>query len=96
MQIWFCTDDSTSEAESDEEANEESPTDDSKMKESEEAEEEEEDGEKSEEKEGSDEGPMVNGSLGSTGKPLENGLYDERHELSVGDITVDSVKDHIM
>ncbi|KAL0279473.1 UNVERIFIED_CONTAM: hypothetical protein PYX00_001022 [Menopon gallinae] len=87
-------DDSTSEAESDEEVNEESPAEDSKMKESEEAEEEED--EKSEEKEGSDEGPMVNGSLGSTGKPLENGLYDERHELSVGDITVDSVKDHII
>lgn len=42
-----------------------------------------------------DEPPLVNGSL-SGKKPLENGVDDDRHDLSVGDITVDSVKDHLM
>lgn len=43
-----------------------------------------------------DEAPLVNGSLSGRGKPLENGVDDDRHDLSIGDITVDSVKDHLM
>lgn len=43
----------------------------------------------------SDDPPLVNGSLLGRLKPVENGVDDDRQDISVGDITVDSVKEHI-
>lgn len=39
--------------------------------------------------------PLLNGSLMGRLKPLENGVEEDKLDFSIGDITVDSVKEHI-
>lgn len=85
--------------ESEEDEDEENEKDDTEeeCRKSDNNEEKEEEENKFEEKEKilSDDPPLINGSLLGRLKPLENGVDDDKLDFSIGDITVDSVKEHI-
>ena len=52
-------------------------------------------GETKGEKNVDDDVPLANGSLLEKLKPVENGVDENKLDFSIGDITVDSVKEHI-
>ncbi|KAK6642514.1 hypothetical protein RUM43_004016 [Polyplax serrata] len=83
------------EDENEKEAEEEEGEEDCKKSEDGDVKEEEESKFQKKEKILSEDVPLLNGSLMGRLKPLENGVEEDKLDFSIGDITVDSVKEHI-